>query len=366
MGCRDMVAPHAPLGLGGAPGNRGPRAMTYRDAGVDIDAGDESVRRIAPLARRTHRPEVLGSIGAFASFVALPPGFTEPVLVSSTDGVGSKLKLAFLADRHDTVGIDLVAMGVNDVLVHGAEPLYFLDYIGVSRVDPPRIEAIVRGVAAGCERAHCALVGGETAELPDLYAPGEYDLAGFAVGVVERARIVDGGRVTPGDVVLGLTSSGLHSNGYSLARRIVFDVLGLSPGDRLPGTRRAVIDELLEPTRIYVRPVLDLIRQVDVHAMAHITGGGLTGNLPRVLPDGCRAILRRATWEVPAVFVALQDAGQVTDAEMFRTFNMGIGYVLVVPPTAVETATRVLTDGGERVLPLGDIVAGERGVELRA
>ncbi|MBI1734888.1 MAG: phosphoribosylformylglycinamidine cyclo-ligase [Candidatus Rokubacteria bacterium] len=376
------MAPHTPHTLGGPPGNPGgPSAapptlggtpgrpsipLTYRDAGVDIEAGDESVRRIAPLAQRTHRAEVLGGIGAFASFVALPSGLVEPVLVSSTDGVGSKLKLAFLADRHDTVGIDLVAMGVNDVVVHGAEPLYFLDYIGTARVDPGRIEAIVRGVAAGCERAGCALVGGETAELPDLYAPGEYDLAGFAVGVVERARIIDGTRVAVGDVVLGLASSGLHSNGYSLARRIVFDVLGLAADGRLPGTRRAVIDELLEPTRIYVRPVLDVIRRVDVRAMAHVTGGGITGNLPRVLPEGRRAIVRRSAWEVPAVFSALQEGGRVSDAEMFRTFNMGIGYVMVVPPADADAATRLLEDRGERVFRLGEIAAGERAVELVA
>ena len=341
------------------------KPLTYRDAGVDIDAGDESVRRIAPLARRTHRSEVLAGIGAFASFVAVPSGLVDPVLVSSTDGVGSKLKLAFLADRHDTVGIDLVAMGVNDVLVHGAEPLYFLDYIGASRVDPGLVEAIVRGVAAGCEQAGCALVGGETAELPDLYAAGEYDLAGFAVGVVERARIVDGTRVVAGDVVLGLASSGLHSNGYSLARRIVFDVLGLARDGRLPGTRRAVIEELLEPTRIYVRPVLAALRRAEVHAMAHVTGGGITGNLPRVLPEGCRALVHRSAWDVPPVFSALQAAGRVEDAEMFRTFNMGIGYVLIVPPAAVETATRVLSDAGERVFRIGEIVGGERGVELR-
>src|SRR5688572_1306836 len=227
------------------------RRLTYRDAGVDIDRGEEAVRRIDALARGTRRPEVLGGLGAFAAFVQVPPGLREPVLVSSTDGVGTKLKVAFQADRHDTVGIDLVAMSVNDVLVHGAEPLYFLDYIGTAKVEPARIEAIVAGIAAGCAMAGCALVGGETAELPDLYAPGEYDLAGFAVGIVERAAIVDGARVAVGDVVLGLASSGLHSNGYSLARRIVFDVMGLTPDAKWPGGTRLVADELLEPTRIY-------------------------------------------------------------------------------------------------------------------
>jgi phosphoribosylformylglycinamidine cyclo-ligase len=337
--------------------------LTYRDAGVDIEAGDEAVRRIAPLARGTFRPEVLGGIGAFAGFVKVPAGYTEPVLVSSTDGVGTKLKVAFLADRHDTVGIDLVAMSVNDLLVHGAEPLYFLDYIGIPKLDPGRIEALVRGVANGCRQANCALIGGETAELPDLYAPGEYDLAGFAVGVVEQAKILDGAAVRPGDVILGLASSGLHSNGYSLARRIVFDVMKLDLAAPFPGTSRAVGDVLLEPTRIYVRSVLPV--REHVHAMAHITGGGLTGNLPRVLPEGCRAIVQRRAWDVLPVFQALQSYGRVEEPEMFRTFNMGIGYVLVVPPDRAGRVTASLTTAGERVHALGEIVAGERGVELR-
>ncbi|OGK87543.1 MAG: phosphoribosylformylglycinamidine cyclo-ligase [Candidatus Rokubacteria bacterium RBG_16_73_20] len=340
--------------------------LTYRDAGVDIDAGDDAVRRIAPLAAATARPEVLGGVGGFASFVAVPARFREPVLVSSTDGVGTKLKVAFLAGRHDTVGIDLVAMGVNDVLVHGAEPLYFLDYVGLARLDPARVEAIVRGVAEGCRLAGCALVGGETAELPDLYAPGEYDLAGFAVGVVERSRIVDGRAVRPGDVVLGLASSGLHANGYTLARRIVFDVLGLGIGDPLPGTGRTVAEALLEPTRIYVPSVLALLAEVEVSAMAHVTGGGLPGNVPRVLPEGCRARIRRSAWRVPAVFEALGAAGRVEDAEMFRTFNMGVGYLVVVAEAAAERAAAVLAAAGETVLRLGEIVPGERGVELVA
>jgi phosphoribosylformylglycinamidine cyclo-ligase len=342
------------------------KPLTYRDAGVDIEAGDEAVRRLAPHARSTTRPEVLGGIGAFASFVRVPAGYTEPVLVSSTDGVGSKLKLAFLADRHDTVGIDLVAMGVNDVLVHGAEPLYFLDYIGASRVDPARIERIVAGVAEGCRQARCALVGGEIAELPDLYAAGEYDLAGFAVGVVERRRILDGSAVRPGDVVLGLASSGLHSNGFSLARRIVFDVMGLTIDAKLPGTGRTVAEVLLEPTRIYVGAVLPV--REHLHAMAHVTGGGLPGNLPRVLPEGCRAVVRRPAWtaSMPPVFATLQQAGGVSDEEMFRTFNMGIGYVLVLPAERVGTVAASLRAAGETVHAIGEIVAGERGVELEA
>lgn len=338
--------------------------LTYRAAGVDLAAGEEAVRRIAPLARATFRPEVLGGLGAFAGFVSLPGGYREPVLVASADGVGSKLKVAVMADRHDTVGLDLVAMGVNDLLVHGAEPLLFLDYIGLHRLDPARVEAIVRGVAEGCRQAGCALVGGETAELPDLYAPGEYDLAGFALGVVERSRLLDGSRVRPGDVVIGLGSSGLHSNGYSLARRIVFEVMGLGLEDELPGTARSVVEELLEPTRIYVRPVRALLERVDVHAMAHVTGGGLPGNLPRVLPAGCRAVLHRRAWTVPPVFRVLQEAGRVAEAEMFRVFNMGVGFVLVVAPEDVETVLGFAPLGPWPVMRIGEIVAGPPGVEL--
>jgi phosphoribosylformylglycinamidine cyclo-ligase len=339
--------------------------LTYRQAGVDIEAGDEAVRRITPLARATFRPEVLGGIGGFAGFVRVPTKFREPVLVSSTDGIGTKLKVAFLADRHDTVGIDLVAMGVNDVLVHAAEPLYFLDYIGCARLDPARIEAIVRGVVRGCQEAGCALIGGETAELPDLYGPGEYDLAGFAVGVVERSRLLDGARVSPGDAVVGLASSGLHANGYSLARKIVFEVMGLRLDTLLPGTGRLVADELLEPTRIYVRSVLPALERLDVHAMAHITGGGLGGNLPRVLPEGCRAVIDRKAWSPPPVFLTLQHAGRVDDAEMLRTFNMGIGYVMVVAAASADSLAARLTADGQRAMLIGEIVRGPRGVEFR-
>ena len=340
------------------------KPLTYRDAGVDIDAGDEAVRRLAPHAHATTRPEVLGKIGAFASFVRVPAGYREPVMVSSTDGVGSKLKIAFLADRHDTVGIDLVAMGVNDIIVHGAEPLYFLDYIGTGRVDPHRIERIVAGVAEGCTRAGAALVGGEISEMPSIYAGNEYDLVGFAVGVIEASRIIDGRAVSPGDVVLGLAASGIHSNGLSLARRIVFDVMRLGVDAELPGTGRSVADELLEPTRIYVRAVLSLLREVEVHAMANVTGGGLPGNLPRVLPESCRAILHRSAWRVPPVFTTLGEAGHVDDDEMFRTFNMGIGYVVVVPKPAVDRATALLAAAGETVFRIGEIVSGERAVEI--
>ena len=356
-----MDAPHSERRLRPDAATEG---LSYRDAGVDIDAGDEAVRRIAPLAKATFRAEVLGGIGAFASFVRMPTGFREPVLVSSTDGVGSKLKVAFQADRHDTVGIDLVAMGVNDVLVHGAEPLYFLDYIGIGRLDPGRVETLVRGVAEGCRRAGCALVGGETAELPDLYAQGEYDLAGFAVGVVERERILDGSGVKPGDVILGLASSGLHSNGYTLARRIVFDVLRLRIHARWPGMDRSVADVLLEPTRIYAAAVRAALRTGGVSAMANITGGGLTGNVPRVLPEGCRAVLRRGAWPVPPVFEVLRQAGRVADAEMLRTFHLGIGYVVIARSGEADEVRRALETAGETVWAIGEVTAGATGVEL--
>src|SRR5919204_1300036 len=290
------------------------KGLTYRDSGVDIEQGDALVERIKPLARRTARPEVLAGIGGFGGLFQVPQGYREPVLVVGTDGVGTKLKLAFLAGKHDTVGIDLVAMSVNDVVVCGAEPVVFLDYFATSRLDVQEAEQVLRGIAEGCVRAGCALIGGETAELPGFYARGEYDLAGFCVGVVEKDRILDGSRVKPGDVVVGMASSGLHSNGFSLARK-VFD------GNLSPQLAR----ELLEPTRIYVKDCLALRDSLDVKAFAHVTGGGLPGNLPRVLPAGTRAVLRRSAWPIPALFGRIQQAGGVSEAEMFRTFNMGIG-----------------------------------------
>ncbi len=328
--------------------------LTYRAAGVDIQAGDLAVRRIAPLAASTRRPEVLGGLGAFAAFCRVPAGYREPVLVSSTDGVGTKLKIAIMADRHDTVGLDLVAMGVNDLLVHGAEPLFFLDYLAVHRVDPDQIETIVAGIAEGCRQAGCALVGG---------APGDYGLAGFAVGVAEQSLIITGDDVAIGDRVLGLASSGLHSNGYTLAREAIFGRMGLKLNDPIPGVGRPVVDELLEPTRIYVRPVLSLLREVTVKAMAHVTGGGITENLPRVLPAGRRARLTLSTWPVPPVFAAIQRAASVDDAEMRRTFNMGLGFLLVVAADDVAAATQRLATAGERVFTVGEIVAGDPGVD---
>ena len=340
--------------------------LTYRRAGVDITAGDEAVRRLAPWARATYRPEVLGDIGGFAGAFRAPRRYRRPVFLASTDGVGSKLRVAFLANRHDSIGVDLVAMGVNDLLAHGAEPLVFLDYIGIARVVPGRVEAIVRGISAGCREAGCALIGGEIAELPDFYAPGEYDLAGFAVGVAEAGRLVDGRGVRPGDVVLGLASTGLHSNGFSLARRVVFDRLRLRVGSFVPALGTTVGRALLTPTRIYVRPILQLLRTgVPVRAMAHITGGGLTDNLPRVLPRGCRAVIRRGSWVVPPLFTFLQAGGRIAEAEMFRVFNMGVGFVVVVPPRWAVRTRRALGRRGIRAWAIGEIRRGVRGVEYR-
>jgi phosphoribosylformylglycinamidine cyclo-ligase len=345
-----------------APRRVAGQRLTYKLSGVSIAAGDAAVRKIVPLAASTARDEVIGGIGKFASFVRLPGGYSSPVLVSSTDGVGSKLKVAFMADRHDSVGIDLVAMGVNDIIVHGAEPLYFLDYIGTARVQPDRIAEIVSGIARGCRIARCALVGGETAELPDLYGPDEYDLAGFAVGIAEESRLIDGRRVSGGDVIVGLPSSGLHSNGYSLARRIVFKELRLKIDSVFPETSESVADALLTPTRIYVDPVLKVRDRV--HAMAHITGGGLTGNVPRVLPEGCRAVIERKAWHVPPVLRVLCERGRLSTSEMFRTFNMGIGYVLIVGKTAVDEVVSALAGAHEDPRVIGEVVAGDRGVEL--
>jgi phosphoribosylformylglycinamidine cyclo-ligase len=288
------------------------------------------------------------------------------VFLASTDGVGSKLRVAFLAGRHDTIGIDLVAMGVNDLLVHGAEPLVFLDYIGINRVVPRTVETVVRGIAAGCREAGCALIGGEIAELPDFYAAGEYDLAGFALGVVERSRLIDGRGVRPGDAVIGLLSNGLHSNGYSLARKVVFERLRLRVRDRIPGLNRTVGRELLRPTRIYVKPVLALLRAgVPIRAMAHITGGGLTGNLPRVLPAGCRAVIDRGTWPVSEVFRWLQGRGRIDEAEMFRVFNMGIGFVLVVSHLHAARVLARLWRSETPAFQIGEIRRGARGVTYR-
>jgi phosphoribosylformylglycinamidine cyclo-ligase len=326
--------------------------LSYREAGVDIDAGDQLVENIKPIARRTLRDGVLAGIGGFGALFEVPKNYRNPVLVSGTDGVGTKLKLAFQLGRHDTVGIDLVAMSVNDVLVQGAEPLFFLDYYACGRLDVATATAVIQGIAAGCEQAGCALIGGETAEMPGMYAPGEYDLAGFAVGVVEKDRILDGSRIGPGDIVLGLASSGAHSNGYSLIRRILErEAVDLSSD--LQG--RSLGEALLAPTRIYVKPVLALMQQVEVKGLAHITGGGLLENVPRVLADGLTAELDRNAWPRPALFSWLQEHGGVADHEMFRVFNCGIGMVVVVSGSEAERAKQLLREAGETVYPIGHI-----------
>ena len=327
--------------------------LSYRDAGVDIEAGNRLVDRIKPHAKRTHRPGVLGGLGGFGALFELPlDRYRQPVLVSGTDGVGTKLKLALELRRHDTIGIDLVAMCVNDVLVVGAEPLFFLDYYATGYLDVEVAAAVIQGIADGCEQAGAALVGGETAEMPGMYGEGDYDLAGFCVGVVEKNRILDGSRVAPGDVLLGLASSGPHSNGYSLIRKIL--AVGGAKLDR-PFEDRTLGETLLAPTRIYVKPVLQLLTQVEVHAIAHITGGGLTENLPRVLPPRTKAIIDTASWPRPAIFQWLQQQGGVAEAEMWRTFNCGVGMVIGVAAEDAERAQAILRNAGETVWTLGRI-----------
>jgi len=333
-------------------------SLSYRDAGVDIDAGEALVERIKPFAQRTLRPEVLAGIGGFGALVELPQRYRNPVLVSGTDGVGTKLKLAFLLNRHDTVGIDLVAMSVNDVLVQGAEPLFFLDYFACGKLDVGVAADVIKGIARGCEQAGCALIGGETAEMPGMYPDGEYDLAGFCVGVAERDRVIDGRGIAPGDVVLGLASSGAHSNGYSLVRRIL-ERARPDLGADFHG--RPLADVLLEPTRIYVKPVLRLLGEVPVKGLAHITGGGLVENVPRVLPDGVQAVLERSAWPLPPLFRWLQEAGGVADAEMHRVFNCGIGMAVVVASADAEAATALLRAAGETVHRIGAIAARPAG-----
>jgi phosphoribosylformylglycinamidine cyclo-ligase len=332
-------------------------AITYKDAGVDIERGDALVDRITGYAKRTHRNGVLAGIGGFGAMFGLRElgRYDDPVLVTGCDGVGTKLKIAFMADEHKTVGIDLVAMSVNDILCHGADPLFFLDYFATSKLDVEQAAGVVEGIAKGCEEAGCALVGGETAELPGFYTNGEYDLAGFAVGVVERKNILPRPDVVPGDVVLGLASSGLHSNGYSLARKLVFDVLGLSIDGQMPQGIGTVRDVLLKPTRIYVKPVLELIKNSSVKAIAHITGGGLIENVPRVLPPNTMAELSPVAWPIPKLYSILQAASGSTATDMFRTFNMGIGLTIIVGAAHANEAERMLKEAGETVYRLGEV-----------
>lgn len=343
----------------------GKQGMTYRDAGVDIEAGNALVERIKPLVAATRRPEVMAGIGGFGGMFALPPGrFKEPVLVSGSDGVGTKLKLASMLDRHDTIGIDLVAMCVNDIVVHGAEPLFFLDYLATGKLHPDVAATVIGGIADGCKQAGCALIGGETAEMPDMYADGEYDLAGFVVGAVEREKVLEGSDIRPGDVLVGLASSGVHSNGYSLVRRIVAKA-GADLQSDFDG--RTLGEALLAPTRIYVKAALKLLAQVEVHGFAHITGGGLTENIIRVVPAGLGVQIDRAGWELPAVFRWLADAGNVAESEMLRTFNCGVGFVVVCPPEAAETVGDLTRALGIESTVIGEVARceGEERVRYR-
>ena len=328
------------------------QSLSYRDAGVDIDAGDALVENIKPLAKRTMRPEVLGGIGGFGALFEISKKFQEPVLVSGTDGVGTKLKLAFHMNKHDTIGIDLVAMSVNDILVQGAEPLFFLDYFACGKLDVATATDVVKGIARGCELSGCALIGGETAEMPGMYPAGEYDLAGFAVGAVEKSKIITGKTIQPGDTVLGLASSGAHSNGYSLIRKLI-DVSGVDLNSDFHG--RTLGETILEPTRIYVKSMLKLMESVTVKGMAHITGGGLTENIPRILTNDLTALVDKNSWDMPPLFKWLQQAGNVEEGEMHRTFNCGIGMAVVVAAEDAARATQILRDAGETVHTIGRI-----------
>jgi phosphoribosylformylglycinamidine cyclo-ligase len=350
--------------------------ITYKRSGVSIDANDEMVDRIRTSVTNTHGDRVMDLPNGFAGLFSLEnsklfkKNYKKPLLVACTDGVGSKVKLAEAAGKFDTVGIDLVAMSVNDMLVQGAEPLFFLDYLAVHKLEPARIAEMVEGVAAGCKMANCALIGGETAEMPDIYRKGEFDMAGFAVGVVEKDRVITGNNVKKGDVVLGLASSGIHSNGYSLVRHICFKKHKYKINERMKELGLAVLsDVLLEPTRIYVKPIVDLLaqykRRMPVHAMAHITGGGLVGNIPRVLPKDMDVVLERGTWPVPEIFNFLQEKGPVEEREMFRVFNMGIGYVLIVDKKEADNITRILEASEEKVYRIGHITAGENKVIIK-
>ena len=341
-----------------------PKSYTYRDAGVDIDAGDALIERIKPCVARTTRPEVLAGIGGFGALVELPlDRYRRPVLVSGTDGVGTKLKLAIETGCHDTIGIDLVAMCANDVVVQGAEPLFFLDYYATGRLNVEVAARVIEGIAEGCLQAGAALVGGETAEMPDMYGGEDYDLAGFCVGVVEKESIIDGARVQPGDAVIGLASSGPHSNGYSLIRKLIA-LDGVTSATPLAG--RPLFEQLLTPTRIYVKSLLALIQALPVHALAHITGGGLTENIPRVLRAGLEVVLQRRAWPRSAVFEWLARAGRIEEAEMHRTFNCGIGMVAIVGRERADEALRLLAGRGETALLLGEVRRGDRGVVIES
>ncbi len=340
--------------------------LDYRRAGVNIDAGEAAVERIKGLARTTFRPEVLQELGGFGGLFAPNLGrMKEPVLVAGCDGVGTKLKLAFALNKHNTIGIDCVAMCVNDILVQGAEPLFFLDYLAVGRLEPGQVEEIVAGVAEGCRQAGCALLGGEMAEMPGFYAEGEYDIAGFAVGMADRAEIIDGSGIEPGDSLIGLASGGLHSNGFSLARKVLLEKAGAALDEIRPGIGHTLGEELLKPTFIYVKPVLEALKKFRIKGMAHITGGGLPGNLPRILPGGRQALIDTSAWSIPRIFTIIAEEGPVDREEMFRVFNMGIGYVMVVGAKEEEQVIDYFNSRGISAYLIGSVCEGSAGVKLK-
>lgn len=332
------------------------QGITYKKSGVNIDEGERLVKLIKPIAKKTSRQEVVAGIGGFSALFKLNlKRYKNPVLVSSTDGVGTKLKIAFMMKRHDTVGIDLVAMGVNDIIVSGAEPLFFLDYFATGRLDAKTAAQVIKGIAKGCRQAGCALVGGETAEMPGFYKDGEYDLAGFAVGIADKGKIIDGRKIKPGDKIIGLASSGLHSNGYSLARKVIFDKLKLNLKSRVKGLRKSIGDELLTPTKIYVKTVTTLKKEFNIKGIAHITGGGLTENIPRILPGICKAKIFKDSWRIPSIFQIIQRAGRIEEMEMLRTFNCGIGMVIIVDGKDAGNAIKRLKAIKETPFLIGNI-----------
>jgi phosphoribosylformylglycinamidine cyclo-ligase len=333
-----------------------PDSLSYRDAGVDIDAGDAFIDIIKPVAKRTEREGCLSGLGGFGALFQVPQNYKEPILVSGTDGVGTKLKLAFDLNKHDTIGIDLVAMCVNDVIVQGAEPLFFLDYFATGKLTPEVAAQVVEGIGEGCVQANAALIGGETAEMPGMYKSGEYDLAGFCVGAVEKSKIIDGTKVKAGDTLIGLASTGAHSNGYSLVRKVI-DTYEVPLDTLIDG--KPLSEAVMAPTKIYVRSILSLLKQVDVHALAHITGGGIPGNLNRVLPDGCHAVVDESSWQWPALFTWMMETANIERSEMYRTFNCGVGMILVVDQADVERSISLLSEAGESAFVIGEIKDGE-------
>ncbi len=340
--------------------------LSYKDAGVDIKAGEAAVKKIGQDVKATFGPEVLTGLGGFGGlFAPNLDGIREPVLVSGTDGVGTKLKLAFMMDQHDSVGIDLVAMCVNDILAQGAKPLFFLDYLATGNLDPDKVATIVKGIAEGCKQSDAALIGGETAEMPDFYDDGEYDLAGFVVGIVDRDKVITGEKIQEGDKIIGLASNGVHSNGYSLVRKVFFDLAQMQLEDRVEELGMSLGEELLKPTKVYVKSVLKLLEEYQINGIAHITGGGLIENIPRILPEGTNAIIDQKSWEVPAVFNLMRELGEIAEEEMYRTFNMGIGMTLVVAAEEAEGIVAKAKELGENAYIIGKITEGNRGVKFK-